>query len=351
MKQFRTLFLGISLAMFVSCIDSELTPIEGEQSNEEQLIFALDFEDGNENFITHAIGDFPANEPVMDRGQAQNTCGTLFRGKSEDFTEWKGYDFKGNDTNFMGLDMGSCGGFFEAVVKTDFFLEEGLNQGEGKLSFKYYMPGDFTEWENNSYILDVIIEHANSNNDFSNDPDFVDVLVKFSAEVNQDGWVDFSEVIPTSIDAGEYSVIIRIVGASAAIDDIKLVKLASGDGDNGDGQGNGDNGDGQGNGDNGDGQGNGDNGDGQGNGDNDDGQGNGDNGDGQGNGDNGDGQGNGDNGDGQGNGDNGDDQGNGDNGDGQGEGDNGDGQGEGDNDNGQGEGDNDNDNDNGQGDN
>ncbi|SNR17597.1 hypothetical protein [Tenacibaculum jejuense] len=234
MKQFRTLFLGISLAVFVSCVDSELTPIENEQPNQEQLIFKLDFEEGNENFITHAIGDFPENEPVIDRGQTEDTCGTLFRGQTEDFTEWKGYDFKGNDTNFMGLDMGSCGGFFEAVVKTDFFLEEGLNQGEGKLSFRYYMPGDFTEWENNNYTLNVIIEHANSNNDFSNDPDFIDVLVRFSAEINQDGWVDFSGIIPTSIDAGEYSVIVRIVGSSAAIDDITLVRLVSGEDQDGD---------------------------------------------------------------------------------------------------------------------
>ena len=252
MKQFRTLFLGISLAVFVSCVDTEFTPIDEDgQSGQEQLIFALDFEDGNENFRTHAAGDSPENEPVIDRGQKENTCGTLFRGKTEDFTIWKGYDFKGNDTNFMGLDMGSCEGFFEAVVKTDFFLEEDLGQGEGKLSFKYYMPGDFTEWENNSYVLNVIIEHANSNNDFSNDPDFIDVLVRFSAEVNQDGWVDFSEIIPTSIDAGEYSVIIRMVGASAAIDDITLVKLVSGeeadngDNDNGDGQGSGGNDNGQ----------------------------------------------------------------------------------------------------------
>ncbi|WP_075340458.1 hypothetical protein [Tenacibaculum agarivorans] len=234
MKHIQTLVFGLSLAFFMSCADAEFTPIEDEQSNQDQqggndqndqeeLIFAFDFEQGNEDFVTHSSGDFPANEPVNDRGQVDNTCGTLFRGKTEDFTPWRGYDFKGNETNFMGLDMGACEGFFEAVVETSFYLEESLEQGEATLSFKYYMPGNFTGWDN-SYIMNVIIEYANSNNDFSNDPNFEDVLVRFSPEVNQDGWVDFSEVIPTSIDAGEYSVIVRIVGASAAIDDIKLTK-------------------------------------------------------------------------------------------------------------------------------
>ncbi|CAM1341701.1 hypothetical protein [Tenacibaculum amylolyticum] len=257
--------LGLCVATLTSCVESNLEPIQDEQ-NSERVVFNFDFENGNHNFVSHASGDFTENKPVIDLVQANNRCGTLFRGKTEDFTAWKGYDFKGNDTQFLGLDMGGCEGFFNGVVTTSFTVAEELPEGKAKLKFKYYMPGDFTGWES-GYYFNVYIEskEANSNNDRS----LENALVKFAVQENQDGWVDFSSIVPISLRQGEYNLVVQIIGSSAAIDDIMLVEF--------DNQNNGDNGDGQNDGDNGDGQNDGDNGDGQNDGDNDQGNGDGDN--------------------------------------------------------------------------
>ena len=247
MKQFRTLFLGISLAVFFGCADTSFEGLPDEQGEENQggqdnqtegrTIFAIDFENDAAGFVVNQFGDHVEGSPVIHINEEQESkCGTLFIGKSEDFTEWNGYDFQGNDTQFMGLDMGACGGFFEAVVETEFVLEESLSVERAKLEFKYYMPGNFTGW-GDPYLFNVIIEREETDNNGSQGSDygnFANAFIQFEVEENQDGWVNFSRVLPVDVPAGKYKLIVEIIGSSAAIDDIKLTDLsASQDGDQG----------------------------------------------------------------------------------------------------------------------
>lgn len=233
----RTLAI-LTLAFLVSCIDEENVSIDPQNDqNNESTVFKLDFEDFDENLKTHYFGGVTKDREVYELVQASNRCGSLFLGKTEDFTEWKGYDFKGNDTRFLGLDMGGCEDFFEGVVKTKFTLKEKLSKDRASMKFKYYMPSDFTGWGNNIYEVNVYVERGdivygdngvvtffNGNQEVEKEVSGIEYVVKFKAEINQNGWVDFSESLSEDLPAGDYNLVVQIIGSSAAIDDIRIVE-------------------------------------------------------------------------------------------------------------------------------
>ncbi len=219
-----TLIVALSLNLLIGCSDEEnVVSNQQDQQTEEKTVFKFDFENGTENFKANSFGDVTQGKPVINLvDEKDSKCGTLYRGKTADFTEWKGYDFKGNDTQFLGLDMGACLGFFEGVVETDFEIKRTLVEGKAKLAFKYYMPGDFTGW-NSGYFFNVYIDKADA--DYSNGRKLEDAFVKLAVKVNQKGWVDFSEDISVDLLADKYKLIIQMIGSSAAIDDIRLIEV------------------------------------------------------------------------------------------------------------------------------
>lgn len=206
-----TLSLVLGFGLLMSCSE-----VNEPVVNQEKTIFNLDFENDNEGFTSLVDG------PVISINKKEfNSCGALYIGGNKDFTSWNGYDFKGNKTRFLGLDMGGCLGYFGTSTQVKFQILEALPQGEAKITFKYYMPGNFTGW-GNDYVLNVYIEkggivYPNANND-------IESLMKFEAKINQNGWVDFSEDIPADLPSGEYNLVVEMIGSSAAIDDIKLIK-------------------------------------------------------------------------------------------------------------------------------
>lgn len=219
MKSIHKLFFGASLLLFASCSETNLQPV---QQSQEKVVLNLDFESGAEGFVVNKFGDHVAGKAVINlKDEKSSKCGTLYRGKTADFTVWKGYDFKGNDTQFMGLDMGACKGVFRAVVETKFQLQSALSKGKAKLKFKYYMPGDFTGWKS-GYYFNVYLEEKNP--DYNNGDSLDNTLQKFVVKVNPNGWVNFSEDLAIDLAAGEYKLLVEIFGSSAAIDNIQLVE-------------------------------------------------------------------------------------------------------------------------------
>lgn len=219
MKRLSTFFLAIGLASLIGCSDVNFKQVEDNPIQVKEL-FSFNFENNSEGFVAHRSGDYTEGTPVTNAKDATDPrCGILFRGKTEDFTVWKGYDFKGNNTQFMGLDMGSCKGVFTSVVETNFELQSDLNQGKAKLEFKYYMPGNFTGW-GNKYKFNVYISKKGSIN-------LEDAVAKFEVSENPQGWVDFSKDVAVALKAGSYKLLVQIVGSSAAIDDIKLVETTT----------------------------------------------------------------------------------------------------------------------------
>lgn len=225
MKKVSVLLTVLGFGILISCNDNN--ELIGDQNNDnqnqeqEKTFFKLDFENNSEAFVTNAFGDHVVGEPVIDLVQVQNnTCGTLYRGKTEDFTQWKGYDFKGNNTQFLGLDMGACKGYFDAVVETNIKIKTSISKGAAKMAFKYYMPGDFTGW-NSGYFFNVYLDKKNA--DYENGDSLQNALQQFKVNINPDGWVDFSENLAVDLPAGEYKIIVQIIGSSAAIDDIRLI--------------------------------------------------------------------------------------------------------------------------------
>ncbi len=211
------------LCLFISCISEENVVVNpGASQEEEGIIVKFDFEDGNEGFVGHYLGDAIEDEVVTDLDGIDNTCGKLYRGESSDFGEWKGYDFKGNDTHFLGLDMGRCGGYFDAAVKTQFIINKDLAKEKTKIKFKYYMPGDFTDWGNNTYEVNIYIEK--SDEQYSGEDSEFKYLEKFKASVDEKGWVAYAKNLSNDLPQGAYNLVVEIVGSSAAVDDIRLVE-------------------------------------------------------------------------------------------------------------------------------
>ncbi len=225
MKKVNVLLTILGFGILMSCNDNN--ELIGDQNNgdqnqeQEKTFFKLDFENDSEAFVVNAFGNHVLGKPVIDLNQEQGSkCGTLYRGKTEDFTKWKGYDFKGNNTQFLGLDMGACKGYFDAVVETNIKIENSITRGKAKMAFKYYMPGDFTGW-NSGYFFNVYIDEKDA--DYGNGDSLQNTLQQFKVKVNPNGWVDFSEDLAVDLPAGEYKIIVQIIGSSAAIDDIRLI--------------------------------------------------------------------------------------------------------------------------------
>lgn len=226
----KSIYLTLSFCVLFlfSCSETSIEQIGGlNLEEEEKVIVNLDFEEGTEGFITNIFGDNIPRRPIITGTSGMNRCGALFKGKAAEFTEWKGYNFKGNDTNFMGLDMGYCKGFYRAVVETDFEIDTPISKNDFTFNFKYYMPGDFTGWMYNQYDLNVYLDAGDAKYSYMAGGDTLnDTLQTFRATINPSGWVEFSEDLLVDLPAGKYKILVEMVGASAAIDDIQIVEKA-----------------------------------------------------------------------------------------------------------------------------
>ncbi|WP_442265028.1 hypothetical protein ACSIGC_11845 [Tenacibaculum sp. ZS6-P6] len=215
MKKVNVLLVLVSLALFFSCSDTSLEPIESE----EKIVFLFDFEDDSEGFIGHStITGHPTNAPVTDaKDDMGSRCSRLYRAQKEDFSPWKGYDFNGNSTFFMGIDKGACEDPFKGIVATNFKLESDLIKEKSRVEFKYYMPDETTGLNLETNRLDVILERIDPNV-----PSFPERTIRFRPAVNSEGWIQFSENLPKDLIAGNYRLVVLMAGV-VAIDDISLI--------------------------------------------------------------------------------------------------------------------------------
>ena len=206
MKKYFLGLLIISTLSIVSCDNDENSIAPSPAST---AVVSFDFEDDNEGFVNTGLGD-----AVKDAKDEANRCGSLYRGKKGEFSNWNGYTFEGNSSNFLALDMGACKGVFSAKVEKDFELTSQLEASKTSLKFKYYKPGNFTGWSTDDYAFKVII-HKESE-------DISKALITQELPIDSKGWVDFSKNIPTDLEAGKYTLVVWMEDATAAIDDIQL---------------------------------------------------------------------------------------------------------------------------------
>lgn len=220
----RQILIGIGLlfiTVLASCSDDDKNPEDASEGKENE-VFNLSFESGNESFYTTSDSNNPRYplspkqlKPLENVTSDNNNCGNLFIGTSDEFTLWNEYDFRGNNTTFLGLNMGACKGTFTAGASRKFTLTEPLRKVDTALKFKYYMPGDFTGWEDNDYSFKVyIFEESNLEK----------AHIVFHPKINDTGWVEYSRKIARDMPVGNYYLMVQMANGSMAIDDIKLVK-------------------------------------------------------------------------------------------------------------------------------
>ncbi len=205
--------VALAVMILVSCSNDEIVNPDSEDNNKLEL-FKYSFEKSNEGFLTAKESDYTANTPVVNLSADKNHCGRLFTGTSKTFTTWKGYNFKGNDTRFLGLNMGNCKGVFNGVAKKSFKISNSLLKGKGRITFNYYRPGDFTGW---GYVFKVYISKKEEKEPFKNS------IVQLEPRIESSGWISYAKDLNVDLKSGDYTLYIHMVGA-AAIDDISLIE-------------------------------------------------------------------------------------------------------------------------------
>ncbi|CAL2083511.1 hypothetical protein [Tenacibaculum sp. 190524A02b] len=183
-------------------------------STEKELVL-YDFErNGNGFYFTTTDGKKGIkNLSSLDAGDGR--CGRIYRGKVNEFTKWKAYDFSGNETNFIGYDMGKCGGVSDGFAHRNFSLSKDYKKGSLKIAFKYYKPGDFTGWD--SYYFDIYISKRNESDVLKNH------IIKIDPKEHKGGWISYKENLTKDLPKGRYTLTIR-AGGSSAIDDIAFIE-------------------------------------------------------------------------------------------------------------------------------
>jgi hypothetical protein len=213
-------FWGVSMLACSRSDKNEEPTLKQEEG--ENVIFNLSFENGNESFFTTRNGNNPRYRlspiplsPIKKVTVDKFNCGQLYIGSSDEFTSWKGYDFQGNNSTFLGLNMGACKGTFTAGATRKFTLKQPLTKTKATLEFNYYMPGDYTGWKDNDYSFKIYIYK-------------VDQLEKphifFYPKINKKGWVKYSRKVARDLPVGDYYLLVQMANGSMGIDDIKLLK-------------------------------------------------------------------------------------------------------------------------------
>lgn len=183
--------------------------------DDSRILHKIDFDTSNEDFKTSIRGDFPIGKALVNVNESTNHCGRSFRGKKEDFIDWKGYSYKGNDSFFLATNMGSCGGIFTSSFEKEITFSEDHNKEEIEIQFDYYMPGDFSKW--GAYDLNVFIFPADKV--FNTTP-----IARLDPKIDSKGWTRFKGKFNAKVLKGKYKLVIVQKGAQTAIDNINIYK-------------------------------------------------------------------------------------------------------------------------------
>ncbi|WP_343330644.1 PKD domain-containing protein [Polaribacter staleyi] len=180
-----------------------------------QILYNLNFENTNEEFKTSLLGNYPTGKKLLNLSEETNHCGTVFRGKKEDFTDWLTYSYTGNNSSFVATNMGTCLGYFTSAIEKEITFSEDFAANQLSTQFLYYMPGDFSNW--GDYNLEVRIYENDYT--YSSTP-----ITTFSPTINKNGWTSFNKEVTVPIKKGSYKLVIIQTNAQTAIDNIILYK-------------------------------------------------------------------------------------------------------------------------------
>ena len=221
MKKLPLLFTLVTMFAIIGCSSDDATATNNNNTPTGKSLFKFNFETGNDGFYEYQYGSgIPVKSGMKDIPTAagSTTCGHIYRGKSSEFSKWKGFDFEGNSTYFIGYDMGRCGGYSKGITHRDITFEKDYEKNKLKLQFKYYKPGDLAGLGN--YFMDVYIAKKGESNPTENH------LLKIQPKIDPSGWVTYSEFITTKIPKGEYQLIVHGANAgSFGVDDIELIEF------------------------------------------------------------------------------------------------------------------------------
>ena len=131
------------------------------------------------------------------------------RGKKGDFPAYNSLVYNGNDTNFMGINMGEIGGYFATEATKIFKLTKTFAANTLGVQFSSQV---IEPWGSNTNI-EVILKSTSGG-------EVISLEVKKSTTTSS--WEILNATIAKEVLAGDYTITVKHAGGMTAIDDIYI---------------------------------------------------------------------------------------------------------------------------------
>lgn len=208
--------------VLTACTDDndEIIPDVKEETTEStiepaKILYNFNFEDGSENFVSGIYCDYPVNKKVLNTSEEDNHCGIAFRGKKEDFKDWFGFSYTGNETYFIATDYENCGGIFMSSVEAEITFTSDFTSEDLNLNLNYYLTKDHSKW--GAYMISISI--YDENYDYNSSP-----IATINPPLNPKGWTNYTAKINAPLPKGTYKFVISQMGGQSAFDDVIIYK-------------------------------------------------------------------------------------------------------------------------------